>query len=465
MNIHEHSLRTLHQALRNKTVSAEAVMQACKDQHDRHEPALRAYKTWNGDNALKQARAVDTLLESHIDLGPLMGIPVSVKDLFGVPGMPTYAGTSQKLPAQWEQAGDVVQTLLRQLAPVTGKTHTVEFAFGGIGMNAHWGTPVNPWDANDARIPGGSSSGAGVSLSQGSALLALGSDTAGSVRIPASLTGNVALKLTQDRWPTNGAVPLSSTLDTPGILTRSVDDAVFSFCAIEGMLSGRTIKVPELDSLQTLHVGIPDNFFWENVDDEIAQAVESVIRQLEGWGAKVSRLSLPGCDEVYEIFQAGGLGASELSAFLKTNMPNKIALLDPMVQMRVEGAEAISSVEYLRRCHLIRHASAVAADFFNGIDVMITPTIAISAPKIADLQDADAYRHANMMVLRNTSIANLMGLCGISMPVGKDRHGIPIGLQLMGGPNGEEKLLSISSFIEQKLGTPFDLLGNPPMVN
>lgn len=464
MQTQELSLSLIHQGLRNKTLSAEALMHACADNYAKYEPQLHAYKTWNGPVALDQARASDTLLGSGIDLGPLMGIPVSVKDLFAVPGMPTFAGTSERLPARWEQPGDVIQTLLRQLALITGKTHTVEFAFGGIGMNTHWGTPVNPWDASDARIPGGSSSGAGVSLSQGSAMLALGTDTAGSVRIPASLTGNVALKLTQERWPGTGIVPLSSTLDTPGILTRSVEDAIFAFDAIESMLSGKSVRIPTLESLHHIRIGVPDNFFWSDVEPEIIEAVEACIKKLETYGAIVRRVTLPGCDEVYEMFQAGGLGASELSAFLHATMPEKIEKLDPMVQIRIEGADAISSVDYLRRCHLVRQASQTAAEFFSDVDVLVTPTLATSAPKIADLQNTDAYRHANMMVLRNPSIANLMGLCGLTMPIAKDRHGIPVGLQLMGGPNDEERLLAISAFIEQKLGKPSDVLGTPPLI-
>lgn len=464
MRIEQLSLRDIHRQLRTRELSSHALMRACAENYSRHEPATHAYKTWNGEGALNNALAADTLMLSGIDLGPLMGIPVSVKDLYAVPGLPTYAGSSEKLSAAWEQPGDVVQALLRQLTLITGKTHTVEFAFGGIGINAHWGTPCNPWDANDHRVPGGSSSGAGVSLSQGSALLALGTDTAGSVRIPASMTGNVGLKTTQGRWSNTGIVPLSSTLDTAGVLARSVDDAAFGYSAIESMLTGQATQIRTLDSLQGMTFGVPDHFFWDDADPSIASEVESAIRKVESLGGRVRTVQLPNCELVYEIFQAGGLGASELSAFLLINMPEKIARLDPVVKMRVEGAESISSVEYLRRCAMLTQASLEAARFFEDVDAVLTPTIAISPPKVATLLDPAAYRQANMAALRNASIANLMGLCALSMPIGQDSQHMPVGLQLMCGPKQENKLLEISTLLEKKLGKPFDVLGTPPVL-
>jgi len=204
------------------------------DAHDRHGARLNAYKTWDGPRVREQAEALHRMIATGVDLGPMMGIPVSVKDLYGVPGLPVFAGTSEALPGRWSRSGPVVSRLLAQMALVTGKTHTVEFAFGGIGINNHWGTPLNPWSRDDElRVPGGSSSGAGVSLLEGSAMLALGTDTAGSVRVPASFTGMVGLKTTFGRWSNDGIVPLSSSLDTPGILALSVLDVAYAFAAID----------------------------------------------------------------------------------------------------------------------------------------------------------------------------------------------------------------------------------------
>lgn len=465
MQIEQLGLRELHQQLRTRKLSAYSLMQACAENYARYEPAINAYKTWNGEAALRVAQAADTLIQSGIDLGPLMGIPVSVKDLYAVPGLPTYAGSSEKLSEAWERPGELMQAVLRQAALVTGKTHTVEFAFGGIGINAHWGTPINPWAAaNEPRIPGGSSSGAGVSLSQGSALLAMGTDTAGSVRIPASVTGNIGLKTTEGRWPKSGIVPLSTTLDTPGILTRSVDDAIFAFSAIESLLTGKSVQIDELESLKGIRFGVPQHFFWDDADSSVVSAVEAAIQRIEALGGRVTPVQLPNCEIVYEIFKAGGLAASELSAFLKLTMPEKINSLDPVVKMRVEGAESISSVEYLRRYELLKQASREAEQFFSQIDALLTPTVAISPPKVADLQDSEIYRQANMKVLRNASIANLMGLCALSMPVGKDNQQMPVGLQLTCGPRQEEKLLAISALLEKKMGRPIDVLGPHPLL-
>ncbi|MFT0545159.1 amidase [Allopusillimonas ginsengisoli] len=457
------SLKDISVGLRSGELTAESLVQSCMANYERLEPALHAYKSWDGESALKNARAADTLLASSIDLGPLMGIPVSVKDLYGVPGFRTFAGSPEALPKSWEMPGPVIQSALRQLALVMGKSHTVEFAFGGIGINAHWGTPVNPWAVGEPRIPGGSSSGAGVSLAQGSALLAFGTDTAGSVRIPASLTGTVGFKPTWGRWPGAGIVPLSSSLDTPGLLARSVEDVEFAFSAIDAMLTGKQVESLSLPSMSSLRIGVPDHFFWDDADPAIVREVEAAIAKLESAGAKVSRITLPRCDEVYGIFGRGGLAASELCAFLADSMPEKLEQLDPVVRMRVEAAESVSSVEYLRRRTALHDAAREAAALFTEVDVIATPTVAISPPRISELADGAAYRHANMMTLRNTSIANLMGLCAISMPVGKDGLGMPIGMQLMGGPHQDAKLLAISILLENKLGKPVEVLGTPAL--
>lgn len=465
MLLEQLTLKELSKRFRADELSAQTLMAMCAEQYARYEPLTNAYKTWNGVAALDVANAADLLFRSGTDLGPLMGIPVSVKDMYAAPGLPTYAGSTEKLATAWEQPGKLMQAVLRQGAPVAGKTHTVEFAFGGIGMNSHWGTPVNPWDSLDPRIPGGSSSGAGVSLSQGSALLALGTDTAGSVRIPASFTGNVGLKPTIGRWPTDGIVPLSTSLDTPGILTRSVEDAAFSFSAIELLLTGKAASLPELGSFHGIRFGVPDHFFWDDADPSVVSEVESVIKKITTLGGQVIPVQLPNCEQVYEIFRLGGLAASELSVLLTMTMPEKIANLDPVIKLRIEGAEAISSIEYLRRREVLRQASETASVFFQQkIDVLLTPTVPISPPKAADLADSEVYRQANMTVLRNPSIANLMGLCALSMPIGKDHQQMPVGLQLMCGPNQEAKLLSIATHLEKKIGKPIDLLGRPPLL-
>jgi aspartyl-tRNA(Asn)/glutamyl-tRNA(Gln) amidotransferase subunit A len=448
--------------LRGRKLRAATLIDECEAHYQRYEPKFNAYKTWNGNGARAHAEAADLLFDRRVDLGPLMGLPVSVKDLYGVPGMPVFAGSDTELPETYRQAGPVVKEVLRQFGSVVGKTHTVEFAFGGLGVNAHWGTPFNPWASNGARVPGGSSSGAGVSLVQGTALLALGTDTAGSVRIPASLTGQVGLKTTQGRWPIDGIVPLSSSLDTPGLLCRTVEDLVYSFSAIDSGLHTHCSAEIKIEQLSGLRIGIPDNFFWDGADPSVVACVESAISNLARAGANVTRLTVPHCEQVYEIFCKGGLAAPELAAYMQMNFPEKIARLDAVVRARVEGADQVSSVEYLRRKAMLKFCGEQAISLFADVDVLITPTVAISPPLLAEIGNAADYGKANLLTLRNTSIANLFGWCALSMPVGLDAHRMPVGMQLIAPPMQEARLLGIAAIIEKHLGNQFQLLGSAP---
>ncbi|MDQ1850127.1 amidase [Gemmobacter fulvus] len=457
------SIAQIAQHLRDgRPGGAEALMQAAVAAHQGAGAELMAYKTWDGDRALAQARAADGLLASGIDLGPLMGLPVSVKDLFGVPGLPVFAGTDSAFDAAWSAAGPLVSRLLAQLGIVTGKTHTVEFAFGGLGVNAHWGAPVNPWSGPDgARAPGGSSSGAGVSLAEGSALLALGTDTAGSVRVPASFCGQAGLKTTIGRWSTEGIMPLSPSLDTPGLLARDVADLAYGFAALDPQGGG----VPQPRDLSGLRIGLPRDFFNDEADAAILSVIADSLRQLEAAGAVLVDVDLPGCAAMFDIFRQGGLAAPELRSFLDRQFPDRIARLDPVVRLRVEGADKISAPEYLRRrAELALHGRAALA-VFDHCDVLATPTVAIAPPLLADLADPAAYGRANILALRNTVIANLFGWCALTLPAGLDGSALPVGLQLIAGPFAEPALLACGQAVENRLGAGPELLGRPRRVS
>ncbi len=454
-------LTEIARALRRREQSAVELIDRCTEHYARTEPRLNAYKTWDGTRARGLAQAADLLFDSGHDLGPLMGLPVSVKDLYGVPGLPVFAGSDEALPADAQAAGPVVAALQAQLGIVVGKTHTVEFAFGGLGVNAHWGTPFNPWSADAHRVPGGSSSGAGVSLVQGSALLALGTDTAGSVRVPASMTGQVGLKTTYGRWPLAGIVPLSSSLDTPGVLARSVEDLAFAFAALDTPLRAAATRCPPR-ALDGLRIGIPSHFFWDDVDAGIGDLIEATIARLAKAGARIVPLTLPHCDEAFDLFRQGGLAAPELATTLRERYPHKIARLDPVVRTRVEGAEHISSVEYLRRRHVLQRCGAGAGAVFGEVDVVLSPTVAITPPRLDALADIGAYGQANMLALRNTVISNLFGWCALTLPVGLDAAHMPVGLQLMGPPMTEERLIGIALSIESLIGRGFEVLGDAP---
>lgn len=455
MQLENYSLEQLASALRTGDVSARSLMEACIRSHAASKHELNAYKSWNGERALAVADKVDGLLRLGHDLGPLMGLPVSVKDMFAVPGLPTFAGSREELGPQWQQPGPLMQAVLGQLAPVTGKTHTVEFALGGIGINAHWGTPRNPWSSDVHRVPGGSSSGAGVSLCQGSALLALGTDTAGSVRIPAAMTGTVGLKTTAGRWPAQQIVPLSTSLDSPGILTRTAADAAFAYAAIQSRLQAAPVAIPALPDCRGLRIGVVENFFWEDAADDLVAVIREAMHKLEQAGAVLVPLQVPGCVELFEIFQQGGLSVAELAAFLTDHMPERLELLDPVVRSRIEDGGAVSAREYLQRKQRLAQAAEQAAGLFERVDFWLHPTLPITAPAVDMLQDLDTYRHYNMLALRNPGMANLMGLCALSLPAGLDRLGLPVGVQLTAAANQETRLLAAGQAVEKVLGTLF----------
>src|SRR5712671_3399599 len=249
--------------LREKRVTARELIEAAIAAHERFGERLHAYSLWAPEQARGAAAAADAAFAAGVTVGPLQGLPVSIKDLFAAAGYPCFAGSSLRLPADpWERDGPLVARLRRQLGVIMGKTHMVEFAFGGTGQNSHHGAPYNPWDAAAHRSVGGSSSGAGVSLLEGSALLAFGSDTAGSVRIPACMTGNAGLKVTIGRWSTEGVVPLSFSFDTPGLLARSVCDLAYGFAAVDptGIDPTGLIAQAGPRDLARIRIGVGDPF-------------------------------------------------------------------------------------------------------------------------------------------------------------------------------------------------------------
>lgn len=450
------SVATIAKRLRDGQTTAVDLAEAAIEAYGASESRLNAYKTWAGDAILAQARAVDALLRSGIDTGPLMGLPLSVKDLYGVRNLPTFAGTCSELPQDWQRPGPIVQGITRQLGIVTGKTHTVEFAFGGLGTNHHWGAPRNPWSSSVAKVPGGSSSGAGVSLVQQSALLAIGTDTAGSVRIPAAMTGQTALKPTKGRWPVQGIVPLSTSLDTPGIITRSAADLAYFFAAIEG----RTEPGPR--PLNGLRIGLVRPLFDDGADASILEVTDRALARLESHGAKLIDVDLPAAPVALGIFRQGGLAGPELLAFLLQNFPERIEMLDPMVGQRVKHETNTTATEYLARAATLAACRETSLLAFADCDIIASPTVAISPPALSDLREPDAYRRANMMALRNTAVVNLLGWCAVTVPSGLDSEGMPVGLQLMATPLCEAELISAALSVENLLGNGAELLGQPP---
>jgi aspartyl-tRNA(Asn)/glutamyl-tRNA(Gln) amidotransferase subunit A len=453
--------------LRAKRTSARELVEAAIARHERFGERLHAYSFWAPDQARAVAAAADAAFAAGVSAGPLQGMPVSIKDLFAAAGYPCFAGSSRRLPADpWERDGPLVATLRRQLGVIVGKTHMVEFAFGGTGRNSHHGAPYNPWDAATHRSVGGSSSGAGVSLLEGSALLAFGSDTAGSVRIPASMTGNAGLKVTIGRWSTEGIVPLSFTFDTPGLLARSVSDLAYGFASLDpAAIDPLSFAAPASKrDLTGVRIGVGDPFLWRDCDPGIAEAVQEALDALTRAGAVACDFTLPETEAAYGVFLDGGLSAIELRSFLDRELPEWLGRLDPLIAPAVRSAETLSAREYLARVSRLGNLARTAAPRLAAIDIIASPTLCLTPPLMANVADADSHLRVNRRIVRNTAWVNYLGLCAVTMPVGRDRAGMPIGLQLTAPANTEEKLLAITLAAERVLGTGVDRLGTPPML-
>jgi aspartyl-tRNA(Asn)/glutamyl-tRNA(Gln) amidotransferase subunit A len=448
--------------LREKRTTAGELVEAAIARHERFGERLHAYSFWAPEQARAVAEAADAAFAAGVSTGPLQGLPVSIKDLFAAGGYPCFAGSSRRLPADpWERDRPLVATLRRQLGVIMGKTHMVEFAFGGTGQNSHHGAPYNPWDAAAQRSVGGSSSGAGVSLLEGSALLAFGSDTAGSVRIPASMTGNVGLKVTIGRWSTEGVVPLSFTFDTLGLLARSVSDVAFGFAALDpaGFIGQASTR-----DLTGVRIGVGDPFLWRDCDPGIAETAQQAVSALAGAGAITRDFTLPETEAAYAVFLEGGLSAIELRSFLDAHLPEWLAQLDPIIAPAVRNAETLSARDYLARVERLKALARSAAPRLAAVDVIASPTLCLTPPLMSEVGDADSHLPVNRRIVRNTAWVNYLGLCAITMPVGRDRAGMPVGLQLTAPAGAEEKLLSIALAAERVLGTAADRLGTPALL-
>ena len=457
----------LARTLRDGGTTAQALVEEAVARHARFGERLHAYSHWAPEEARAVAAAADAAFAAGVSAGPLQGLPVSIKDLFAAAGYPCFAGSSRRLPADpWERDGPLVATLRRQLSVVMGKTHMVEFAFGGTGHNSHWGAPYNAWDAAVHRSPGGSSSGAGVSLQEGSALLAFGSDTAGSVRIPASMTGAVGLKVTLGRWSAEGVVPLSFSFDTPGLLARSVADVAFGFAALDpaGIDPFAFVAPARVRDLTGVRIGVGDPFLWRDCDPGIAEAAQEAVDALARAGAVVRDFALPEAEAAYAAFLQGSLSAIELRSFLDRHLPDWLAQLDPVIAPAVRNAERWSALDYLERIGRLNALSRSAAPRLAEVDVIASPTLCLTPPPMEDVADPEGHQRANRRIVRNTVAVNYLGLCAITMPVGRDRAGMPVGLQLTAAAGAEERLLAVALAAERVLGTPADRLGTPPLL-
>ena len=393
--------------------------------------------------AMAAAEAADRLRAAGVDPGALGGIPVSVKDLFDVAGLPTRAGAARVRAAVPPAGADAaaVARLRRAGAAIVGKTNMTEFAYSGLGLNPHYGTPRNPYDRKTGRIPGGSSSGAAVSVTDGMAAAAIGTDTGGSVRIPAALCGLAGFKPTARRVPRDGCFPLSDSFDSIGPIALDVSD-----CALlDAILAGEDPVVPVPRSAAGLRFLAPSNVVFDRVDHHVAAAFERAVDRLARAGAHVDRSPLPLLDRYAAEGRAGRQLAAEAFWLHRAELAAFPERFDPRVSGRMLAGESVSAAEYIER---LRWRAGFIADFraaFAGYDAVVWPTVAVVAPLLAELAfDDDAYADANLLVLRNTTIVNVADGCALTVPM-HDPGEPPAGFQLAAPSGHDRRLLACGS--------------------
>jgi len=400
--------------------------------------------------ALAAAAAVDAQHAAGAPLPALAGLAVSVKDLFDVQGQVATAG-STVLSGRHAATCDApaVARLRAAGAALLGHTNMSEFAFSGVGINPHHGTPANPATRQfdgEARIPGGSTSGGAVSVASGAAWAALGSDTGGSIRIPAALQGLVGFKSTARLVPTEGAVPLSTTLDTACAITRSVRDAVL----LHEVLAQRVVQRSG-HALGAMRFGLPTTLMLDALDPHVAASFERAVATLRAAGAHVEDIALPELGELAAINASGGFSAAESWAWHRQLLKQHEAAYDPRVALRIRRGERMSAADYIDLLHARRDWIEQMQIATRGFDALLSPTVPLIAPRIADLQASDeAFFAANALLLRNPSAVNFLDGCALSLPCHREGE-MPVGLMVWGHALDDDRVLDASLAIESAL--------------
>jgi aspartyl-tRNA(Asn)/glutamyl-tRNA(Gln) amidotransferase subunit A len=405
----------------------------------------RVFVRLDAESVRAQARASDTLRAHGIVASPLAGIPVTVKDLFDIAGQATTAGSRVLADAPKAVADATVVRRLREAgAIIVGSTNTVEFAFSGLGLNPHYGTPSNPWDRATGRIPGGSSSGAAVSVADGMAAVGLGTDTGGSVRIPAALCGLAGFKPTAHRVPREGCFPLSTTLDSIGPIANSV-----ACCALaDAVLAGLPPEVPAPLPLAGLRLGVVQDYVMDQLDADVSTAFAAALRALSHAGAQVSDVRFPALRRLPQILSRGGLILPEAFAIHRELLAARRAGYDRRVAFRAAFGAEVAAADYLdtlsARSAMIAESARVAAPF----DALLMPTVAVVAPPIAPLEGSDRlYEEADRLILRNPTVVNFIDGCALTIPCHAPGSG-PVGLMVVGQRDDDRRLFAVGQAIE-----------------
>lgn len=429
--------------------SASALLDACIDAA-RSSANRHTFIRTSFEAAAVTAGEVDALRASGGPVPPLAGLAVSVKDLFDVRGEVTTAGSTmlaKNAPATADCPA--VARLRRAGAALIARTNMSEFAFSGVGINPHFGTPPNPATAAldaQARIPGGSTSGGAVSVATGAAWAALGSDTGGSIRIPAALQGLVGFKNTARLTPTEGAVPLSTTLDTACAITRSVRDAVL----LHEVLADQRVTLSGRPPAE-LRLAVPTNWMLDALDATVRDAFERSLATLRAAGAHIEEIALAPLADIADINATGGFSPAEAWAWHRALLAEHEAEYDPRVALRIRRGASMSAADYIDLLHARMHWIADMAVAMRGFDAMLSPTVPCVAPPIAPLlADDTAFFATNALLLRNPAVVNLLDGCALSLPCQAPDE-MPVGLMVWSGAMQDDTVLDVSLAIEAAL--------------
>ncbi|MGD0431997.1 MAG: amidase [Acetobacteraceae bacterium] len=442
------AIEDLAQSLANRqTTSRALVEEALARIADPAGEGARAFIKVHAEQARAAADAVDAARRVGLPVGRYAGIPIALKDLFDIAGQPTPAGSKVLADASPARANAAVVQRMRDAGFIAmGRVNMTEFAFSGLGINPHYGTPSSPWDRASARIPGGSSSGTAVAVSDGMAAAGLGTDTGGSCRIPAAFCGIVGYKPTARRVPIKGVLPLAPSLDSVGPLAPTVACCT----AIDAILAGEEAVDLQPAPLHGLRLAVPENVVLDGMDATVAAAFERSLSELSAAGARVTRLTFAAFDAIAAVNAKGGYAASEAYAWHRSLLAEKGAGYDPRIRVRIARGENMSAADYLdlvaARARIIAEFDASTRDF----DCVVMPTVPIVAPRIATLDDEREYNRVNLHVLRNTALGNFLDRCAISIPCHRPGDA-PVGLMLMGETMGDARLFRIAAAAEAVL--------------
>jgi aspartyl-tRNA(Asn)/glutamyl-tRNA(Gln) amidotransferase subunit A len=432
-----------------KTSSRELVEQGLARIADPAGEGARAFMKVYADSARADADHADRLRKAGVRRSPVDGLPVSVKDLFDVAGDVTRAGSKVLADAPAAAADAPAIARLRAAgAVILGRSNMVEFAFGSVGTNPHYGTPKNPWDRKTERVPGGSSSGAAVSVADGMCVMGLGSDTRGSIRQPAALCGIAGFKPTARRVSRQGAFPLSYTLDSIGPLANTAGCCAAYDAVLAGEPDSALAELPA----RGLRLLLPRSSALEDLDAEVAKAFDAALAALSRAGALIEERKVPAFDHQAEYFRNGGFAAAEAYA-IHRRWSGRFADYDPRVAKRVGFGKDIAAWEHVELTLLREAFMREIGELMAPFDAFVMPTTPCIAPAIAEASASDdAYFRWNGRILRNTGLANFLDGCAATIPCHKAGEA-PVGLMLCGVAMADRHVLAVARTVEGMLGT------------